>query len=68
MNSAYQTTRYAWQSLRQELEQTREHWNDSTADHFLAYHWQPLEEETERFQAALERLTGVLEAALNAAY
>lgn len=68
MSSANETTRYAWQSLRQELEEAREHWNDSTTEHFLSYYWQPLEAETERFQRAVENLTYVLEAALNAAY
>ncbi len=68
MSSARETTYYAWQSLRQELEKTREHWNDSTTEHFLSYYWGPLEADTERFQRALENLTYVLEAALNAVY
>ncbi|MGB9873265.1 MAG: hypothetical protein ACPLYD_16610 [Anaerolineae bacterium] len=68
MDSANATTRYAWQSLRQELERTREHWNDSTSEHFLAYYWQPLEAESERFQQAVDHLTYVLQAALDAAY
>ncbi|MCS7055415.1 MAG: hypothetical protein NZM18_04475 [Thermoflexales bacterium] len=37
-------------------------------DYFLSYYWQPLETETERFQAALEELTQLLEAALSAVY
>lgn len=64
MNSANETARYAWQSLRQELEETREHWNDITTEHFLAYYWQPLEAQTERFQVALESLTAILESAM----
>lgn len=64
MNSANETARYAWQSLRQELEETREHWNDITTEHFLSYYWQPLEAETGRFQAALESLTAILESAM----
>lgn len=68
MSSANQIARYAWQSLRQELEEAREHWNDSTTEHFISYYWQPLEQETERFQAALYALTATLEAAMNAVY
>lgn len=68
MSSANETARYAWQSLRQDLAEVREHWNDSTTEYFLSYYWQPLAAETERFQAALEHLSAVLEAALNATY
>ncbi len=68
MSSAHETAHYAWQSMRRELETAREHWNDSTTEHFLSYYWEPLEAETEHFRRALENLTHVLEAALNAAY
>ncbi|MBO9369420.1 MAG: hypothetical protein J7555_11840 [Chloroflexi bacterium] len=68
MSSAYETTHYAWQGLRSEWQEARQHWNDVTADHFLAYYWNPLEAETERFQQALYQLNAVLEAARNVAW
>jgi uncharacterized protein YukE len=68
MSSAYETTHYAWQSLRSEGEEARQLWNGVTADHFLAYYWNPLEAETERFQQALYQLNAVLEAACNVAW
>jgi hypothetical protein len=68
MSSAYETTHYAWQGLCSEWQEARQHWNDVTADHFLAYYWNPLETETERFQQALYQLNAVLEAARNVAW
>ncbi len=68
MSSAYETTHYAWQSLRAEWEEARQRWNDVTAEHFLAHYWNPLETEAERFQQAIHLLSAVLEAACNVAW
>lgn len=68
MNSSQEISHYAWQSLHSDLEEVRQHWNDSTTEHFLSYYWQPLETESGHFQRALEHLTAVLDAALRVAY
>lgn len=68
MNSAGETAHYAWHVLRDTLAETCDHWSDSTTEYFLAYYWQPLEDETERFLAALDNLTAVLQSALYETY